>query len=74
LPAKNEKLAIPNPGLEKVVQFCLTFPSGDFDGDRVAYGLARDFPILAAEVKEKNLPQNRYADVIKKDKIPYSGS
>jgi transcriptional regulator with XRE-family HTH domain len=28
LPAKNEKLAIPNPGLEKVVQFCLTFPSG----------------------------------------------
>jgi hypothetical protein len=29
LPAKNEKLAIPNPGLEKVVQFCLTFPSGD---------------------------------------------
>jgi thioredoxin reductase (NADPH) len=30
LPAKNEKLAIPNPGLEKVVQFCLTFPSGDY--------------------------------------------
>ena len=28
MPAKNEKLAIPNPGLEKVVQFCLTFPSG----------------------------------------------
>jgi hypothetical protein len=47
---------------------------GDFDGDRVAYALARDFPTLAAEVKEKNLPQNRYADVVKKDKIPYSGS
>jgi hypothetical protein len=47
---------------------------GDFDGDRVAYALAQDFPTLAAEVKEKNLPQNRYADVIKKDKIPYSGS
>jgi hypothetical protein len=29
LPAKNEKLAIPNPGLEKVVQFCLTFPLGE---------------------------------------------
>jgi hypothetical protein len=47
---------------------------GDFDGDRVAYALARDFPTLAAEVKEKNLPHNRYADVVKKDKIPYSGS
>jgi hypothetical protein len=47
---------------------------GDFDGDRVAYALARDFPTLAAEVKEKNLPQNRYADVVKKDNIPYSGS
>jgi hypothetical protein len=35
---------------------------GDFDGDRVAYALAQDFPTLAAEVKQKNLPQNRYAD------------
>ena len=27
-PALNEKLAAQNPGREKVVQFCLTFPSG----------------------------------------------
>ena len=28
LPVLNEKLAALNPGIEKVVQFCLTFPSG----------------------------------------------
>jgi hypothetical protein len=38
LPAKSEKLAIPNPGLEKVVQFCLTFPSGEDKGEREETG------------------------------------
>jgi hypothetical protein len=47
---------------------------GDFDGDRVAYALSKDFPTLAAEVKEKNKAENRYADVVKKEKISYSGS
>jgi tetratricopeptide (TPR) repeat protein len=49
LPAKNEKLAIPNPGLEKVVQFCLTFPSGgDYQGAiedynrAIRYGRGKD--------------------------------
>ncbi|WP_013334938.1 hypothetical protein [Gloeothece verrucosa] len=50
---------------------------GDFDGDRIAYALSNQDPqiaILAEEVKEKQLPSNRYADVIKKAKVPYQGS
>jgi hypothetical protein len=63
---------------------------GDFDGDRVAYQeipesinlnaskeeqLWQNFLItLAKESGEKQLPENRYADVIKKAKVPYTGS
>jgi hypothetical protein len=47
---------------------------GDFDGDRVAYALAREYPTLATEVKRKHQSDLRYADVVKKDKIPYTGS
>ncbi|WP_013334750.1 hypothetical protein [Gloeothece verrucosa] len=50
---------------------------GDFDGDRIAYALSNQDPqigILAEEVKEKQLPSNRYADVVKKAKVPYQGS
>jgi len=46
----------------------------DFDGDRLAFAPAKDFPTLAAEVKEYNLPENRYPDVVKKAKIPYAGT
>ncbi|PSF28338.1 hypothetical protein C7H19_24720 [Aphanothece hegewaldii CCALA 016] len=46
----------------------------DFDGDRLAFERADRYPTLTAEIKESLLPQNRYPDVIKRDKIPYSGS
>ncbi|MBD2357667.1 hypothetical protein H6G41_24160 [Tolypothrix sp. FACHB-123] len=45
----------------------------DFDGDLLAFAQAKDFPQLAAEVKEKNLPENRYPDIVKKAKVPYQG-
>ena len=46
----------------------------DFDGDRLAFALTSKYPTLAAEVKEYNLPQNRYPDVIKRAKVAYEGS
>ncbi|MDJ0747179.1 MAG: hypothetical protein QNJ32_28085 [Xenococcaceae cyanobacterium MO_167.B27] len=47
---------------------------GDFDGDRIAFETADKYPVLAAEVKEYNLEQNRYPDIVKKDKIAYKGT
>ncbi len=47
---------------------------GDFDGDVLAFEKAEKYPILAAEVKEYNLEQNRYPDIVKRDKIPYQGT
>ena len=47
---------------------------GDFDGDRIAFETADKYPVLAAEVKEYNLEQNRYPDIVKKDKIAYQGT
>lgn len=46
----------------------------DFDGDRLAFQLASKNLDLAAEVKEYNLEQNRYPNVVKPEKIPYSGT
>jgi hypothetical protein len=46
----------------------------DFDGDLLAFTPSKDFPLLAAEVKEKNLPENRYPDIVKKAKVPYQGT
>ena len=46
----------------------------DFDGDLLAFAPVSEFPILAAEVKYNNLPQNRYPDIVKKAKIPYQGT
>ncbi|MGB3653425.1 MAG: hypothetical protein WBA41_19700 [Rivularia sp. (in: cyanobacteria)] len=46
----------------------------DFDGDLLAFAPSKEFPILAKEVKQKNLPENRYPDIIKKAKVPYQGS
>jgi hypothetical protein len=42
----------------------------DFDGDRLAFAHKRDFPTLAAEVKEYNLPVNRIPMWLKKLKYP----
>ncbi len=44
----------------------------DFDGDRLAFQLADKYPTLAAEVKEHNAPENRYPDIVKRDKVPYT--
>ena len=46
----------------------------DFDGDLLAFASSEEFPKLAAEVKQKNLPVNRYPNIIKKEKVPYQGS
>lgn len=43
----------------------------DFDGDRLAYEQASRYPTLAAEIEEKQRPENRHAEVIKAAKIPY---
>ena len=46
----------------------------DFDGDLLAFAPSKEFPILAKEVKDKNLPENRYPDIVKKAKVPYQGT
>ncbi len=46
----------------------------DFDGDLLAFAPSKEFPILAAEVKDKNLSNNRYPDIVKKAKVPYQGT
>jgi len=46
----------------------------DCDGDRMAYALASEFPHTAAEIKECQKAENRYAEIVKLDKKAYSGS
>ena len=46
----------------------------DFDGDHLVFEKASKYPTLAAEIKEYNLQENRYPDVVKRDKIKYQGS
>ncbi|MDJ0733556.1 MAG: hypothetical protein QNJ47_05610 [Nostocaceae cyanobacterium] len=46
----------------------------DFDGDLLAFAPSKNFPHLAAEVKEKNLPENRYPDIVKQAKVAYQGT
>ena len=46
----------------------------DFDGDRLAFERADKYPTLTAEIQEFLLPENRYPDVVKRDKVPYQGS
>jgi hypothetical protein len=46
----------------------------DCDGDRMAIALASEFPHTAAEIKEKQLKENRYAEIVKPEKKPYTGS
>ncbi|MEO0843003.1 MAG: hypothetical protein AAF063_29450, partial [Cyanobacteria bacterium J06643_5] len=46
----------------------------DFDGDLLAFAPSKEFPILAKEVREKNLLENRYPDIVKKAKLPYQGT
>lgn len=51
-----------------------TYLQADFDGDRLAYSLAKEYPTLAAEVEQKQHPLNRHADVIKAEKQEYIAS
>ena len=46
----------------------------DCDGDRMAIALSSDFPHTAAEIKQKQLKENRYAEIIKPEKKAYKGS
>ena len=46
----------------------------DCDGDRMAIALANEFPHTAAEIKQKQLTQNRYAEIVKPQKKAYTGS
>ena len=46
----------------------------DCDGDRMAIALSSDFPHTAAEIKQKQLEENRYSEIIKPDKQAYKGS
>ncbi|MBE9130090.1 hypothetical protein IQ258_29155, partial [Coleofasciculus sp. LEGE 07081] len=48
-----------------------TYLQADFDGDRLAYELASKYPTLAAEIEEKQRPENRHADVVKAAKEEY---
>ncbi|MGH2412968.1 MAG: hypothetical protein ACRDEA_04590, partial [Microcystaceae cyanobacterium] len=42
--------------------------------DRLAFERADRYPTLTAEIKEALSPENRYPDVVKRDKIPYKGT
>jgi hypothetical protein len=46
----------------------------DCDGDRMAIALASEFPHTAAEIKQKQLKENRYAEIVKPEKKAYTGS
>ena len=46
----------------------------DCDGDRMAIALSSDFPHTAAEIKQKQLKENRYEEIIKPEKKSYTGS
>ncbi len=46
----------------------------DCDGDRMAIALSSDFPHTAAEIKQKQLKENRYEEIIKPKKKSYTGS
>lgn len=45
----------------------------DCDGDRMAIALASEFPHTTAEIKEKQLEENRYAEIVKLAKKAYEG-
>ncbi|MGB6294831.1 MAG: hypothetical protein WBF90_01450, partial [Rivularia sp. (in: cyanobacteria)] len=46
----------------------------DCDGDRMAIALSSDFPHTAAEIKQKQIKENRYSEIVKPDKKAYKGS
>ena len=46
----------------------------DCDGDRMAIALSSDFPHTAAEIKQKQIKENRYSEIVKPDKEAYKGS
>ncbi|NBD31695.1 MAG: DUF4326 domain-containing protein [Cyanobacteria bacterium] len=47
---------------------------GDFDGDRIAFDYAKKYPTLTREIEEAHQPENRFPDVKKQDKVPYTGT
>lgn len=46
----------------------------DCDGDRMAIALSSDFPHTAAEIKQKQIKENRYSEIVKPEKKAYKGS
>jgi hypothetical protein len=46
----------------------------DCDGDRMALAQASEFPHTAAEIKQKQIQGNRYAQIVKPEKKAYTGS
>ncbi|WP_245912326.1 cytochrome P450 [Brunnivagina elsteri] len=46
----------------------------DCDGDRMALAQASEFSHTAVEIKQKQLPENRYSEIIKPEKQAYTGS
>jgi hypothetical protein len=45
----------------------------DCDGDRMAIALSSQFPHTATEIKQKQIQENRYAEIIKPEKQAYTG-
>ena len=46
----------------------------DCDGDRMAIALSSNFPHTAAEIKQKQLKEKRYSEIVKPEKKAYKGS
>ena len=61
-------------GTIKLSPIGLKHSLSDCDGDRMAIALASEFPHTAAEIKQKQLTQNRYAEIVKPQKKAYTGS
>lgn len=69
---------LPNEPLDKgtikMSPTALKLSLSDCDGDRMAVALASEFPYTTAEIKEKQLEENRFAEIVKLTKKAYEGS
>ena len=61
-------------GTIKMSPQALKHSLSDCDGDRMAIALSSDFLHTAEEIKQKQLKENRYAEIVKPDKKAYKGS
>ena len=61
-------------GTVKMSPTGLKLSLSDCDGDRMAIALATEFPNTTAEIKEKQLEENRYAEIVKLAKKAYEGN